>query len=278
MPDDTDTTAAEEPPTTRWFADALPAEALVMRVPTAPGDVVVAGQPLVELEAHICRAPRGGRIVAVHVRSGNVVGPGWPLVDVEAHPDDVQPPLPPAPGGALDLAWTHAGLVVRPADAGQRVLVDVGLIAIAVALTLLTAWSLFGFARILVVGTGPAGGLWCLVAAPGLAWIVARSAGERLWQQALGVRRLEATADTLSLRTWMFERRVALGEIRDVLPTAGGVRLELADQVMQVPLAWTTAAQRAWVARGLHLAARQARSLPDLSSPPPELTDLRGRD
>jgi len=64
-----------------------PMPGLVVRVMVAAGDEVVAGQPLVAIEAmkmeHVLRAPRAGRVKSVTARTGEMVHPGVPLAELE---------------------------------------------------------------------------------------------------------------------------------------------------------------------------------------------------
>ncbi len=66
-----------------------PMNGVVTRVLVEPDDDVVRGQPLVALEAmkmeHLVRAPRDGRVKAVHARTGDMVQGGTTLV--ELHPE-----------------------------------------------------------------------------------------------------------------------------------------------------------------------------------------------
>lgn len=66
---------------------SAPMPATVTAVLVDPGDQVAAGDPLVRLEAMkmelVVRAPRAGRIAAVHCRNGALVQPGRPLVALE---------------------------------------------------------------------------------------------------------------------------------------------------------------------------------------------------
>ena len=63
---------------------SAPMPATVTAVLVGPGDEVSAGDPVVRLEAMkmelVVRAPREGRIAAVHCRHGDLVQPGRPLV------------------------------------------------------------------------------------------------------------------------------------------------------------------------------------------------------
>jgi 3-methylcrotonyl-CoA carboxylase alpha subunit len=62
----------------------------VTQVLVGEGDTVTAGQPLVIIEAmkmeHVIRAPRAGRIHAVHVRAGDRVEGGIPVVELTPEP------------------------------------------------------------------------------------------------------------------------------------------------------------------------------------------------
>jgi len=66
-----------------------PMSGLVTRVLVAPDDEVTRGQPLVAVEAmkmeHLVRAPRNGRVRAVHAAAGAMVQGGAELV--ELHPE-----------------------------------------------------------------------------------------------------------------------------------------------------------------------------------------------
>jgi 3-methylcrotonyl-CoA carboxylase alpha subunit len=66
-----------------------PMNGVVTRVLVEPDDDVVRGQPLVALEAmkmeHLVRAPRDGRVKAVHAKTGDMVQGGTTLV--ELHPE-----------------------------------------------------------------------------------------------------------------------------------------------------------------------------------------------
>lgn len=68
-------------------AVSSPLPALVVKVLGSPGDVIVAGQPLVVLMAmkkeHSVVAPRAGRIAEVRVREGDTVAAGDLLVTIE---------------------------------------------------------------------------------------------------------------------------------------------------------------------------------------------------
>ncbi|HET7264852.1 MAG TPA: biotin/lipoyl-containing protein [bacterium] len=58
----------------------VPIPGAVTRVAVREGDIVVAGQPIVVVEAmkmeHVIRAPHGGRVVALRVRQGEQVDAG----------------------------------------------------------------------------------------------------------------------------------------------------------------------------------------------------------
>lgn len=66
-----------------------PMNGVVTRVLVEADDDVVRGQPLVALEAmkmeHVVRAPREGRVLAVHAKPGDMVQGGTTLV--ELHPE-----------------------------------------------------------------------------------------------------------------------------------------------------------------------------------------------
>ncbi|MCC6349211.1 MAG: hypothetical protein IT347_06420 [Candidatus Eisenbacteria bacterium] len=66
---------------------SAPMTGVVTRVLVAPGDTVVRGQPLVALEAmkmeHMIRAPREGRVKAVHATAGAMVQGGVELVELD---------------------------------------------------------------------------------------------------------------------------------------------------------------------------------------------------
>jgi biotin carboxyl carrier protein len=70
---------------------AAPMPGVVTRVLVEPDDDVVRGQPLVAIEAmkmeHLVRAPRAGRVRAVHARVGAMVQGGVPLVELRAEGD-----------------------------------------------------------------------------------------------------------------------------------------------------------------------------------------------
>ncbi len=63
-----------------------PMNGVVTRVLVEPDDEVTKGQPLVALEAmkmeHVVRAPRDGRVKAVHARTGEMVQGGTVLVEL----------------------------------------------------------------------------------------------------------------------------------------------------------------------------------------------------
>ena len=69
-------------------ADALaaPMPATVVKIEVAPGQTVTKDSLLVMLEAMKMelpiRAPRDGRVTAIHCRVGEIVQPGVPLLDV----------------------------------------------------------------------------------------------------------------------------------------------------------------------------------------------------
>ena len=64
-----------------------PMPGVVTRVMVAAGDAVKRGQPLVAVEAmkmeHLLRAPRDGRVAAVHARAGEMVNGGVTLVELD---------------------------------------------------------------------------------------------------------------------------------------------------------------------------------------------------
>jgi biotin carboxyl carrier protein len=64
-----------------------PMPGLVTRVLVAVGDPVKKGQPLLAIEAmkmeHMIRAPRDGRVRAVHARAGEMVNGGVPLAEMD---------------------------------------------------------------------------------------------------------------------------------------------------------------------------------------------------
>jgi biotin carboxyl carrier protein len=66
---------------------AAPMPATVRRIHVQPGDVVVAGDVLVVLDAMkmelLIRAPCGGRVGALHCTEGELIQPGIPLVTLE---------------------------------------------------------------------------------------------------------------------------------------------------------------------------------------------------
>ena len=68
---------------------AAPMNGVITRVLVEPDDEVTKGQPLVAVEAmkmeHLVRAPRDGRVQAVHVKTGAMVQGGTVLV--ELHPE-----------------------------------------------------------------------------------------------------------------------------------------------------------------------------------------------
>jgi biotin carboxyl carrier protein len=65
-----------------------PMPGVVTRVLVKPGDAVVRGQPLVAIEAmkmeHLVRAPRDGRVRAVHASAGAMVQGDVVLVELDA--------------------------------------------------------------------------------------------------------------------------------------------------------------------------------------------------
>jgi biotin carboxyl carrier protein len=69
-------------------ADALaaPMPATVVKIEVAPGQTVTKDSLLVMLEAMKMelpiRAPRDGRVIAIHCRVGEIVQPGVPLLDI----------------------------------------------------------------------------------------------------------------------------------------------------------------------------------------------------
>ncbi len=64
-----------------------PMPGVITRVLVGAGDAVTRGQPLIAVEAmkmeHLVRAPRDGRVRAVHARTGELVNGGVPLVELE---------------------------------------------------------------------------------------------------------------------------------------------------------------------------------------------------
>jgi biotin carboxyl carrier protein len=75
------------PPVRHIEPMAAPMPATVVRVLAAVGQTVGRGEPLVKLEAMKMelpiRAPRDGRVRAVHCREGEIVQPGVRLVELE---------------------------------------------------------------------------------------------------------------------------------------------------------------------------------------------------
>jgi len=69
---------------------AAPMNGVVTRVLVEPDDEVVPGQPLVAVEAmkmeHLVRAPRAGRVKAVHAAAGAMVQGGTVLVELHPEP------------------------------------------------------------------------------------------------------------------------------------------------------------------------------------------------
>ncbi len=67
-----------------------PMNGVVTRVLVEPDDEVTRGQPLVAIEAmkmeHLVRAPRDGRVKAVHAAAGEMVQGGTTLVELHAEP------------------------------------------------------------------------------------------------------------------------------------------------------------------------------------------------
>ena len=71
---------------------SAPMPGSVTQVLVGAGDTVTAGQPLVIIEAmkmeHVIRAPRVGRVHAVHIRPGDQVEGGATLVDLAPEPPE----------------------------------------------------------------------------------------------------------------------------------------------------------------------------------------------